>query len=113
MTDIISLTPAAIAHIKQQIAADDQAIGFRLGVKQTGCNGYMYVPEVIHSANPHDVTLAIDENLIVYIPKDAVEKIRGTKIDFLKKDLGAEVLVYDNPRASGLCGCGESFNIDE
>lgn len=108
---VIILTKSAIAHIKKQIVAAD-GNAFRLSIRRTGCNGYMYMPAVVSKPLPNDVALAFDD-LQVYVDKAAVPKIRGTKIDFVEKDLGAAVLQYDNPKASGLCGCGESFNLDD
>ena len=113
MSDIINITPAAIEHIKRQIAEQGHGIGFRLSIKSTGCNGYMYVPEIIDDVNPDDLMIETDLNLKLFIDSKIIDKIKGTKIDYVKKNLGVQMLEYDNPNASGLCGCGESFNLED
>lgn len=34
----------------------------------------------------------------------------GTRMDFVEDEIRSE-FVFENPNASGTCGCGESFNI--
>lgn len=107
---IISFTPKAIAHIKTLMAKKSGAIGFRLSIKTTGCTGLMYVPELVQAANANDVHFAVD-GLEIYIDADAVHAIKGSVVDLETKELGQTQLVFDNPNADSLCGCGESFNL--
>ncbi len=107
---ILNFTKAAMAHLKQSIAGKSGAVGFRLGIKQTGCTGWMYVPALIESVNPDDIHQQLD-GIDVYIAKDAIEALKGTKVDYIDISLGQKQLVYDNPNADSLCGCGESFNL--
>lgn len=111
-TKIIALTPAAEAHIKKMLSQKVSAMGFRVSVKQTGCTGYMYIPEIISNLNPDDLHIRIHD-LSIFIDKSAVEMIKGTEIDYVNKSLGVSVLVFNNPNAKSLCGCGESFNLRE
>lgn len=109
---IIYLTDAAIEHLRKKIA-DKKAIGFRLGIKSSGCSGYRYVPELALSQLPDDIELQIAEGVVVFIPQDAQSAVTGMTIDFVSKDLGLKQMVFNNPRAENLCGCGESFSIKE
>ncbi len=108
---IVTLSAKAIKHIKKTIALRGSGIGFRLTVKQTGCSGYMYRPEIIDTPCADDIVLGVDEDLTVYIDPHAVPVLRGTHIDFVTKSMGMEQLEYHNPNADSLCGCGESFNL--
>ena len=109
---IIHLTDAASEHLRKKIA-DKQAIGFRLGIKSSGCSGYRYVPELALSQLPDDIELQIAEGVVVFIPEGARSAVIGMTIDFVSKDLGLKQMVFNNPRAKNLCGCGESFSIKE
>ena len=39
----LTLTPAAVVHIRELVAKQPGMVGVRLGVKQTGCAGFGYV----------------------------------------------------------------------
>ena len=110
--DIITLTPKAIAHIKT-IMAQQRGTAFRLSIKKSGCSGYRYQPEVINdnSQSNRDDIIRIIDNLIVFIDKQCVDIIRGTRLDIQNKMLGQQVLMFNNPNVEETCGCGESFNL--
>lgn len=109
---IITLTPAAKAHIQKMLENKGKSAAFHLSVKQTGCSGYMYVPEIVSQKKETDAEIH-DDDLLIYIDHDAVPLIKGTQIDYVKKSLGVYQLVFHNPNAEGLCGCGESFQISK
>lgn len=108
---IVMLSQKAVKHINKTIKARGSGIGFRLAVKQTGCSGYMYVPEIIDEPRPGDIEVEAHEGFTVYVDPNAVPILQGTYIDFVAKSFGMEQLEYDNPNADSLCGCGESFNL--
>ena len=106
----IQITDAALAHLKK-IVQKERAIGFRLSLKKAGCNGYMYVPDVIKEINQNDIKINIHD-LHVFIDREQVEKMKGTIVDLVSKGLGQEQIIFKNPHAKGECGCGESFNLE-
>ena len=109
MNYIITLTPNAIEHIQKNIIAQN-AIGFRLAVKKTGCSGYAYLPDIIHESKPEDIHYVFEE-LTLFIDPKSVPMLQGTEIDFVDHGLGQSKLIFNNPNAANLCGCGESFNL--
>ena len=48
----------------------------------------------------------------VFIPPKALFHIIGTTMDFSDTKLASE-FTFTNPNATALCGCGESFTVDE
>lgn len=106
----IQFSQAAMEHILEIIAKKGDGV-FRLGVKQTGCSGYMYQPEVIETPLDGDVIGFQTAEFEAYVDPAAMSIVQGTTIDFVKKSFGMKQLVYDNPNADGLCGCGESFHL--
>lgn len=109
----LQFTDAALMHIKNIIAKQDRAMGFRLTVKQTGCSGYMYIPEVVNYENENDIKILHPTGITIYIDPACVELIRGTVVDYVKKSFGMKQLIFQNPNATSLCGCGESFNLKD
>ncbi|MDF1795773.1 MAG: iron-sulfur cluster assembly accessory protein [Coxiellaceae bacterium] len=107
---ILTFTDAALEHVQQKIADKPNAVGFRLAIKETGCTGLMYVPEVVVEVNESDAHEHV-RGVDVYIAADAVDAIKGTRVDYVDMSLGQKQLAFDNPNADSLCGCGESFNL--
>src|SRR3990167_5178050 len=107
---MITLTDSAKQHIQKMLENKGKNAAFRLSVKQTGCSGYMYVPEIVLQKKETDIEIR-DNDLLIYIDDDAVPLIKGTKMDYVKKSLGVSQLEFYNPNAEGLCGCGESFQL--
>lgn len=106
----ISITEKAAAHIKKMMEKKPGSLGFRVSVKTTGCNGYMYVPAIIDSENPEDFKV-LSEGVNLYVDKNAVEILEGTQIDYKTVSLGQAQLVFNNPNVESECGCGESFAL--
>ena len=107
---IIQLTDAAVAHL-QKMVQQRNAKAFRLSVKESGCNGYRYFPEIVQEINANDIQIQTTQGLLVIIDPNAVAMIEGTTIDYVTKGLGQSQLQFINPNVSGECGCGESFNM--
>ena len=114
---ILTLTPAACQHIQSIIDGHEEATSYRLSVTKTGCNGYMYVSEVVPAAEKKaletDLPLEGVASFSVYLDKEALPMVKGTTIDYVEKSFGMKQLVFSNPNAAGACGCGESFNLIE
>lgn len=114
MTNIITMTDAAAMHIKSMLAKNQNAIGFRLSIKKTGCSGYAYVPEIIEQVNEKDIHFVCHDDLAVYVDSDSANFISGLMIDYVAEtDAGIKQkrLVYINPNEKNRCGCGESFTL--
>lgn len=109
--DAVTLTPAALAHLKSALAKRGQGIGLRLSVTKTGCAGYGYVVDFIDETNETDIVFSLPSDLVVAIEPQYFSLLKGTRIDYVRKGLN-EVFVYENPNQSGECGCGESFTVE-
>lgn len=107
---ILTFTDAAILHIQNILTKHPSESMFRLSIKETGCSGYMYVPEIVQVQKPDDIVLDFSR-LPVLIDASSVSLIEGTLVDYIKKEFGQSQLSFNNPNAEGLCGCGESFKL--
>lgn len=108
VTQGVLLSQEALAHIKKRVSEQLGAIGMRLSVKRAGCSGYQYDAEVITQKIATDVSMAIDDQLTLFIDQKSFPLFEGVKIDYVKQGLLNKRLVFINPREKGRCGCGES-----
>ena len=106
----ISVTSAASAHIRSQIAQSGHRY-LRLGVKESGCNGYMYTLDYIDGPETNDCAFDVAEELSLYVSKEDLPLVKGTEVDFITEGLNS-LLKFKNPNAESHCGCGESFSLN-
>ena len=108
----VELSEQAIAELKKIKNENDFAddVGLRIGVKGGGCSGFSYVME-FDEDEPAEVDEIIDiEGIAIYVDKKSMLYLDGIKIDF-HEDLMQRGFVFQNPNASGTCGCGSSFGV--
>ena len=105
----ITATDAAVAHITRQIARSGRSC-LRLGLKESGCNGYMYVLDYIDRPQGDDRPFEIAEGLALYVRQDDLRLVQGTEVDLVTEGLNSS-LQFKNPNATAECGCGESFSL--
>lgn len=105
----ITLTMAAAAQIRHQIAKQGSGMGLRLGIKPVGCSGYAYTFELAldvrndeHRIEGHGATLLV--------ANDHLASLEGASLDFVTEGLRQSFQI-DNPNAGVTCGCGESFSL--
>ena len=74
-----------------------------------GCSGFSYkmgfddsVKDDDHSVDIKGVKVVVDQKSRLYLD--------GVEIDFHDGLMG-KGFVFNNPNASGTCGCGESFSV--
>ena len=106
----ITMTEAAIRHVKSQIAKRGSGIGVRLGVKKVGCSGYAYVVDFIDEPKADDHVYPVVDGLAVYVDPESLPFVRGTQLDYVRQGLN-EGFEFNNPNVKDMCGCGESFSI--
>lgn len=110
LTDTISVTTAAARHFSQQLErSGGKAV--RISLKESGCSGYMYAIDEIEAPAEGDISMSLENGVVVcFSPADAVA-LRGSEIDYTKEGLN-QTLKINNPNVTDACGCGASFNID-
>lgn len=107
--ELVSLTPAAVARVRDLLDREQGAAGLRLGVKSTGCSGMSYKLDFAREITATDEVVEADGVKVVVDPT-AVMFVIGTEIDWVEDKLGA-MFVFRNPNEKARCGCGESFSV--
>ena len=110
-TPQISVSQRAQAHIKNQVE-QTQSRYLRLGVKESGCNGFMYTLDFLEDSEPGDHLVPVSDQVTVCINEQDLALVDGTEIDMVTQGLNS-ALIFKNSNATSYCGCGESFALVE
>ncbi len=105
----VTLTPAAANKVRDLMAQPEQseATGLRVKVVGGGCSGLSYSIALERAADENDSVLEC-EGVKVYIDPKSALFINGTQIDYHESLMGSG-FAFENPNATGTCGCGTSF----
>lgn len=106
----VTLTPSAEARVAELMGkAPAGAIGVKLSTPRRGCSGLAYSVDYVTEANPIDEKIETPGGLF-FIDAASVLYLIGSTMDWQEDDFAAG-FVFDNPNATGSCGCGESFTV--
>ena len=107
---VLTLTDAAADRVKAIMAKADRPIaGVRVGVKNGGCAGMSYTMEYAEAGKPGEDVVE-DKGVKVFVDPKAVLFLLGTQMDFQTTKLASQ-FVFNNPKQTSACGCGESVAI--
>lgn len=104
----ITLTERAAQHV-QRFLTNNEGNGLRVGVKPTGCSGYMYVVQPVKVVNDHDQVF-VSQGVQIVVDDESMKYLDGTEVDFTREGLN-EGFKFVNPNVKATCGCGESFTL--
>ena len=106
----IILTPAAEARIADLMGrAPEGAIGVKLSTPRRGCSGLAYSVDYVSEANPMDERIETPGGTF-FVDGASILYLIGSTMDWKEDDFAAG-FTFNNPNATGSCGCGESFTV--
>ena len=106
----IILTPAAERRIADLMSrAPEDAIGVKLSTPRRGCSGLAYSVDYVAEANPMDERIETPGGTF-FVDGASILYLIGSTMDWQEDDFAAG-FVFNNPNATGSCGCGESFTV--
>ena len=106
----ITLTSAAEQRIADLMArAPADAIGVKLSTPRRGCSGLAYSVDYVSEENTLDEKIETPGGTF-YVDGGSVLYLIGSVMDWREDDFAAG-FVFENPNATGSCGCGESFTV--
>jgi len=108
---MITLTDAAVQRVRDMVAKQDDAIGLRIGVTESGCSGYSYALDFAQTVADDDTVIEQDDVKVV-INAASMPILDGIELDFVKQGLN-QSFKFNNPNVVSSCGCGESFSTSK
>jgi iron-sulfur cluster assembly accessory protein len=105
----VTVSERAQQHIKRQLEQTESQY-LRLGLKESGCNGYMYTLDFLQEPSEADHCYDVAPGVRVCVAEDDLAQVIGTEVDMVTEGLNS-ALVFKNPNAQSYCGCGESFAL--
>ena len=112
MAQLLTLTDNAAQHIQgliNEAPEGEKFAGLRVGVTATGCSGLSYSLEYAKEAAPADLVIE-DKGVKLFIDPKAQLYIAGMEMDYFENKFESG-FVFNNPNATGHCGCGKSFKV--
>lgn len=107
----VSFTEKAIKHLEKQVQTQSAA-GIQFEVKESGCSGFKYLLELAFEISDSALTYSLSDDLTLYIEPNVIPLIQGTQVDYIQEGLNNR-LDFSNPNATAICGCGESFTVEQ
>lgn len=106
----VKLTAGAEARVAALMAqAPADAIGVKLSTPRRGCSGLAYSVDYVSVADPMDERIETPGGTF-FVDGASVLYLIGSTMDWVEDDFSAG-FVFQNPNATGSCGCGESFTV--
>ena len=106
----IILTPAAEQRIADLMSrAPDGAIGVKLSTPRRGCSGLAYSVDYVSEGDPMDERIETPGGTF-FVDGASILYLIGSTMDWQEDDFAAG-FTFNNPNATGSCGCGESFTV--
>ncbi len=87
-----------------------EAAGLKVGVTEGGCSGLNYDVQVAEGPGD-DETVFVLNGTNVFVNAFSAPYVSGMAIDWISS-MQESRFVFDNPNATGGCGCGVSFTVE-
>ncbi|MEA5570235.1 iron-sulfur cluster assembly accessory protein [Calothrix sp. UHCC 0171] len=108
---MISISPTAIAEIKRMQSKQQKSdLWLLLTVKSGGCSGLFYDLSFTENLANSEPTFNCN-GIPVAIDTESLSYLHGLTLDY-SEDLVGGGFRFHNPRATSVCGCGNSFSLD-
>ncbi len=106
----ITLTKKAEDKVKEILADQPEAYaGLRIQVVGGGCSGFSYRMGFDKAYNESTDNLFEFDGLKVIVDRSSLLHMDGAEVDYVDGLHGAG-FKFNNPNATGTCGCGSSFS---
>jgi iron-sulfur cluster assembly accessory protein len=108
----LALTPGAAEQVRKVLAAEGapaETAGLRVEVMPGGCSGFKYSLSIEDGPEGEDLVLE-SEGVRLFVDGFSGQYLNGVTIDYLVT-MQNSGFTFDNPNASGGCGCGSSFSV--
>ncbi len=107
---MLTLTEMAASKVQEFLAQNGRpTAGLRVRVVGGGCSGFQYQLALDDNHAEDDEVYELNGVKLFVDPRSQLY-LDGTEIDYVEDVMGAGFR-FNNPNATGSCGCGESFQV--
>ena len=106
----LNVTEAAATEIKKFMASEEglpETSGLRVRVVPGGCSGFQYSLNIEEESRQGDFILD-EKGVRLFVDMFSAQYLNGVVIDYVTGVMGSG-FTFNNPNATGSCGCGSSF----
>ena len=106
----LALTGRAAEEVQKFIAQEQvpvETAGLRVSVLPGGCSGFKYSLNIEERPLDDDIVNEIN-GVRVFVDGFSAQYLSGVTIDYVSSMQGSG-FTFNNPNATGGCGCGSSF----
>ena|SRR5687767_2285234 len=107
----LTVTETAAEEIKKFLASEEdlpETSGLRVRVVPGGCSGFQYSLNIEEESKSGD--FIVDKHGIkLFVDMFSAQYLNGITIDYTSNMMGSG-FTFENPNATGGCGCGTSFS---
>src|SRR5262245_4085047 len=106
----LNVTENAAAEIKKFMAGEEglpESAGLRVRVVPGGCSGFQYSLNIEEESRQGDFILD-EKGVRLFVDMFSAQYLNGVQIDYVSGVMGSG-FTFNNPNATGSCGCGSSF----
>jgi len=106
----LTLTDDAAEQVRKFIAEGDvppETAGLRVSVLPGGCSGFKYSLNIEDKSLDDDLVLEVN-TVRLFVDGFSAQYLVGITIDYVSSMQGSG-FTFNNPNATGGCGCGSSF----
>lgn len=104
----INFSESALAEMKS-FAEKETTDYFRISVMPGGCSGFKYSFELIDTPEEDDIIVEQVNGVKAVVDPFSASYLNNVSVDYVSSMMGSG-FKFDNPNASGGCGCGTSFS---
>ena len=107
----LNVTDNAAVEIKKFIAGEEdlpESAGLRVRVVPGGCSGFQYSLNIEEESRTGDFILD-QHGIKLFVDMFSAQYLNGVTIDYTSNMMGSG-FTFENPNATGGCGCGTSFS---
>lgn len=106
----LNVTSSAVEEIKKFITSEDdlpETAGLRVRVVPGGCSGFQYSLNIEEDSRQGDHVMSRD-GIKIFVDMFSAQYLNGVQVDYTSNMMGSG-FTFENPNATGGCGCGTSF----
>jgi iron-sulfur cluster assembly protein len=107
----LTLTETAASEVQKFIEAENIGAegGLRVQVIPGGCSGFQYAMKIEEAPQGNDEVIE-SGGLRVFVDMFSAQYLENVQIDYVNSVMGSG-FTFNNPNATGGCGCGSSFTV--